>query len=82
MVVFDDPMTRDTNLVSTPMAQAQGFYIYDMKSTTNAWFAYSLVFISGEYKGTLNIMGADMMDEPRRDLSVEHYGHYVQFDSV
>ncbi|KAK6935473.1 Dirigent protein [Dillenia turbinata] len=70
MVVFDDPMTRDTNLLSPPVARAQGLYFYDMKSTTNAWFAYSLVFNSSEYKGTLNIMGADMMDEPRRDLSV------------
>ncbi|MCD7446034.1 hypothetical protein HAX54_031517 [Datura stramonium] len=32
LVVFDDPVTRDQNLVSTPVARAQGFYLYDMKN--------------------------------------------------
>ncbi|KAK8658066.1 hypothetical protein V6N13_036279 [Hibiscus sabdariffa] len=41
-----------------------------MKTTFNAWFAYTLVFNSSDYKGTLNIMGADMMMEKTRDLSV------------
>lgn len=70
LVVFDDPITRDRNLLSPPVARAQGFYFYDMKSTYNAWFAYTLVFNSTEHKGTLNIMGADMMGETTRDLSV------------
>ncbi|KAI4364927.1 hypothetical protein MLD38_020958 [Melastoma candidum] len=70
MVVFDDPLTKDRSFVSPPVAKAQGFYFYDMKTTYNAWFAYTLIFNSTEYKGTLNIMGADMMDEPMRDLSV------------
>ncbi|KAE9459543.1 hypothetical protein C3L33_08510, partial [Rhododendron williamsianum] len=69
-VVFDDPITADKQYLSPPVARAQGFYFYDMKTTYNAWFAYSLVFNSTKYKGTLNIMGADMMDEATRDLSV------------
>ncbi|KAL7167639.1 hypothetical protein ACSBR2_038160 [Camellia fascicularis] len=69
-VVFDDPITLDNNFHSTPVARAQGFYFYDMKTTYNAWFAYTLIFNSTQYKGTINIMGADMMDEPTRDLSV------------
>ncbi|KAL5718805.1 Dirigent protein 6 [Ranunculus cassubicifolius] len=69
-VVFDDPMTKDHHLLSPPVARAQGFYFYDMKSTFNAWFAYTLIFNSSEHKGTLNIMGADMMDQHTRDLSV------------
>ncbi|XP_052171215.1 dirigent protein 5-like [Diospyros lotus] len=69
-VVFDDPMTVDNHLHSPAVARAQGFYFYDMKTTYNAWFAYSLVFNSSDYRGTLNIMGADMMDEESRDLSV------------
>ncbi|PIA24726.1 hypothetical protein AQUCO_03700020v1 [Aquilegia coerulea] len=70
LVVFDDPMTTDNHLLSPPVARAQGFYFYDMRTTYNAWFAYSLIFNSTKYKGTLNIMGADMMDEETRDLSV------------
>ena len=70
MVVFDDPMTVDNHFLSPPVARAQGFYFYDMKTTYNAWFAYTLVFNSTKYKGTINIMGADMMDEETRDLSV------------
>ncbi|XP_019151108.1 PREDICTED: dirigent protein 6-like [Ipomoea nil] len=70
MVVFDDPITKDHHLLSPPIARAQGFYFYDMKSTYNAWFAYTLIFNSTEYKGTINIMGADMMDQKTRDLSV------------
>ncbi|KAF8379635.1 hypothetical protein HHK36_029078 [Tetracentron sinense] len=69
LVVFDDPMTKDAQL-STPVARAQGFYFYDMKTDYNAWFAYTLIFNSSDYKGTLNIMGADMMMEETRDLSV------------
>lgn len=69
-VVFDDPMTKDDKLLSPPVARAQGFYFYDKKNEYNAWFAYTLVFNSSEYKGTLNIMGADLMPEKTRDLSV------------
>ncbi|TYJ06722.1 hypothetical protein E1A91_A12G254400v1 [Gossypium mustelinum] len=70
LVVFDDPITKDQHLLSHPVARAQGFYFYDMKTTYNAWFAYTLVFNSSDYKGTLNIMGADMMREKTRDLSI------------
>ena len=70
LVVFDDKMTYDNSLHSPDVARAQGFYFYDMKTEYNAWFAYTLVFNSTEYKGTLNIMGADLMGEKTRDLSV------------
>ncbi|KAL2544311.1 Dirigent protein 5 [Forsythia ovata] len=70
MVVFDDPMTKDGHLHSPPVARAQGFYFYDKRGTYNAWFAYTLIFNSTEYKGTLNIMGADPLPEKTRDLSV------------
>ncbi|KAJ1405952.1 Dirigent protein [Sesbania bispinosa] len=70
LVIFDDPVTKDQNLVSPPVAKAQGFYFYDKKDSYNAWFAYTLVFNSSEHKGTLNIMGADLMREKTRDLSV------------
>ncbi|KAG1330400.1 dirigent protein 5 [Cocos nucifera] len=70
-VVFDDPMTEDHHLLSKPVARAQGFYFYDMKKEYNAWFAYTLVFDSTEYgQGTINIMGADLMGQETRDLSV------------
>lgn len=70
LIVFDDPITKDNHLLSTPVARAQGFYFYDMKSTYNAWFAYTLIFNSSEYNGTINIMGADMINQWTRDLSV------------
>lgn len=70
MVVFDDPMTEDQNYMSSPVARAQGLYFYDMKTTFNAWFSYTLIFNSTEHVGTINIMGADMMDSETRDLSV------------
>ncbi|XP_034894762.1 dirigent protein 5 [Populus alba] len=70
LVVFDDPMTKDNHLLSPPVARAQGFYFYDMKSTYTAWFAYTLIFNSTEHKGTLNIMGADLMMMETRDFSV------------
>lgn len=70
LVVFDDPITEDQNLMSTAVARAQGFYLYNMKSKYNAWFAYTLVFNSSEYCGTLNIMGADIIQQKTRDLSI------------
>ncbi|KAL5551960.1 hypothetical protein UlMin_002136 [Ulmus minor] len=70
LIVFDDPVTKDKNLLSPPVARAQGFYFYDKKTEYNAWFAFTLVFNSSDYKGTLNIMGADLMPEKTRDFSV------------
>lgn len=70
MTVFDDPMTVDRHLSSPPVARAQGFYFYDMKTDFNAWLAYTLIFNSTNHRGTLSIMGADMMEEKTRDLSV------------
>ena len=70
LVVFDDPITLDNHLLSPPVARAQGFYFYDKKNDYNAWFAFTLVFNSTQYKGTLNIMGADLMAAETRDLSV------------
>ncbi|RLM84474.1 dirigent protein 5-like [Panicum miliaceum] len=55
-------------LSSEPVARAQGFYFYDKEY--NAWLAFSLVFNSTAYTGTLNLMGADLMYEKTRDISV------------
>lgn len=62
-VVFDDPVTDDDRLTSPPVARAQGFYFYDMKTNFNAWLAFTLVCNSSMYKGTINIMGADIYHE-------------------
>uniref|UniRef100_A0A2N9FH42 SWIM-type domain-containing protein n=1 Tax=Fagus sylvatica TaxID=28930 RepID=A0A2N9FH42_FAGSY len=70
LAVFDDPITLDNHLLSTPVARAQGFYFYDKKNDYNAWLAFTLVFNSTQYKGTINIMGADLMAAETRDLSV------------
>ncbi|KAJ6794277.1 dirigent protein 5-like [Iris pallida] len=69
-VVFDDPVTADESLASPPVARAQGFYFYDMKTDYNAWFAFTLVFNSTRHTGTISIMGADLMMMDTRDLSV------------
>ncbi|XP_062147272.1 dirigent protein 5-like [Alnus glutinosa] len=70
LVVFDDPITEDSHLRSPPIARAQGFYFYNKKDDYNAWFSFTLVFNSSQHKGTINIMGADLMAEETRDLSV------------
>ncbi|XP_059664144.1 dirigent protein 5-like [Cornus florida] len=70
LMAFDDPMTKDNHLLSPPVARAQGFYLYDMKTASSAWFSYTLVFNSSEYKGTINIIGANIIDNETRDLSV------------
>ena len=70
LVVFDDLVTQEQALTSEPVARAQGFYFYDKKEQYNAWMAFSLVFNSTAYTGTLNLMGADLMYEKTRDISV------------
>ncbi|KAJ4896986.1 Dirigent protein 6 [Raphanus sativus] len=70
LVIFDDPITMDKNYLSEYVARAQGFYFYDKKLGVNAWICMTLVFNSTEHKGTLNIMGADLMREPTRDIPV------------
>ncbi|MCL7046458.1 hypothetical protein MKW94_030436 [Papaver nudicaule] len=59
LIVFDDPLTLDQHILSSPVARAQGFFFYDMKTR------YML-----DYQGTLNLMGADLMDQKTRDISV------------
>ncbi|EAZ40848.1 dirigent protein 5 [Oryza sativa Japonica Group] len=77
VVVFDDPMTEGTralpppsSLRETAAARAQGVYLYDSKEVYDAWFAFSVVFNSTGRRGTLNLMGADLMSEKTRDISV------------
>jgi len=70
LVVFDDLVTEEQALSSEPVARAQGFFFYDKKEAPNAWFAFSLVFNSTAYRGTLNLMGADLIAEKTRDISV------------
>ncbi|KAL6841914.1 hypothetical protein ACP4OV_028426 [Aristida adscensionis] len=70
LVVFDDVVTAGQALASPPVARAQGFYFFNKKEGPNAWFAFSLVFNSTAHKGTLNLMGADVIAEKKRDISV------------
>ncbi|XP_027076026.1 dirigent protein 6-like [Coffea arabica] len=70
MTAFDNPITEDQSLLSTPIARAQGFILNDSKTTFSSLLAYSLVFNSTEHKGSINIMGADQRNEQTRDLSV------------
>ncbi|CAL5085858.1 unnamed protein product [Urochloa decumbens] len=70
IVVFNDPVTAGPSLASKPVGHAEGFYFYDKKEVPSAWFAFSLVFNSTAHKGTLNLMGADIIAEKTRDISV------------
>ncbi|KAI3847696.1 hypothetical protein MKX03_013618 [Papaver bracteatum] len=56
VVVFDNPLTLDRHILSNPAARAQGFYFYNMKTRYNAWYSFSIVFNSTDYKGTLELM--------------------------
>jgi hypothetical protein len=69
LVVFDDPITLDNNLHSTPIGRAQGFYVYDRKAITSALLGFSFVFNSTKHKGTINFVGADLLQKTR-DISV------------
>ncbi|KAJ0048223.1 disease resistance response protein 206-like [Pistacia vera] len=70
VVVFDDPITLDNNLHSTPIGRAQGFYLYDKKETFTAWLGFSFVFNSTAHKGSINFAGADPLMNKTRDISV------------
>ena len=72
-VTFDDPMTLGKALPvagEEPAAHAEGFYFYDKEESQSAWFGFSIVFNSTAHKGTINLLGADLMDQKTRDLSV------------
>ncbi|CAM0871069.1 unnamed protein product [Alopecurus aequalis] len=79
LVVFDDPVTEGRALPAPAgkkkgapavVARAQGFYFYDKKESFNAWYGLSIVFNSTAHSGIINLMGADLMGEKTRDLSV------------
>ncbi|KAI6702051.1 hypothetical protein NL676_011187 [Syzygium grande] len=68
--IFDNPMTKDQNLLSPPAARAQGFYFYCMKTVLCAWMAFTLVFNSTESKGTIDVMGSNYIPAKTRYLLV------------
>lgn len=70
LVVFNDPITLDNNLHSTPIGRAQGFYIYDKKDIFTSWLGFSFVFNSPKLKGSINFAGADPLMNKTRDISV------------
>ncbi|KAG6633985.1 hypothetical protein I3843_12G086600 [Carya illinoinensis] len=70
LVVFDDPITLDNNLHSTPVGRAQGFYLYDRKDIFTSWLGFSFVFNSTQHKGSINFAGADPIMDKTRDISV------------
>lgn len=70
LIVFDDPITLDNNLHSTPVGRAQGFYVYDKKDIFTAWLGFSFVFNSTQHKGSINFAGADPLMNKTRDISV------------
>ena len=73
VVVFNDPMTEGRALppsLEETAVRAQGVYLYNSKEAFNAWFAFSIVFNSTGRRGTLNLMGADIIAEKTRDISV------------
>ncbi|CAM0912668.1 unnamed protein product [Alopecurus aequalis] len=73
LVTFDDPMTAGKALPvagEEPVARAQGFYLYDKQESYNSWFGFSIVFNSTAHTGTINLLGADLMDQKNRDLSI------------
>ncbi|GAB2296756.1 hypothetical protein Dimus_030862 [Dionaea muscipula] len=70
LVIFDDPITLDNNLHSTPVGRAQGFYLYDKKDIFTAWLGFSFVFNSTQHKGSLNFAGDDPLMNKTRDISV------------
>jgi len=73
LMVFNDPMTVGKALPlagEEPAARAQGFYFYDKQESLTSWFGFSIVFNSTAHKGTLNLVGADLMGDATRDFSV------------
>ncbi|KAG8381915.1 hypothetical protein BUALT_Bualt05G0022400 [Buddleja alternifolia] len=70
ILTFDDPLTEDNNFTSPPVGRAQGFYLYDGKKDPGAWHGFSMVFNSTKYKGSLNIVGQNLITPETRDVSV------------
>ncbi|XP_057857733.2 dirigent protein 5 [Cryptomeria japonica] len=71
MVIFDDPITLDSNMHSPQVGRAQGLYVYNGKHIQGAWFGFTIVLNSTDYKGSLTIAGADYpLDDKHRYFSV------------
>ncbi|KDP25355.1 hypothetical protein JCGZ_20511 [Jatropha curcas] len=70
IIVFDDPVTLDNNLHSSPIGRAQGLYIYDTKNTFTAWLGFTFSLNSTQHRGTINFMGADPILINTRDIPI------------
>ncbi|XP_071724100.1 disease resistance response protein 206-like [Rutidosis leptorrhynchoides] len=71
IAVFDDPITLDNNLHSSPVGRAQGMYLYDTKNAYTSWLGFSFVLNSTDYyKGSINFAGADPIMVKTRDIYV------------
>ncbi|KDP25354.1 hypothetical protein JCGZ_20510 [Jatropha curcas] len=70
IIVFDDPVTLDNNLHSSPIGRAHGSYIYDTKNTLSAWLGFTFSLNSTQLRGTINFIGADPILINTRDISI------------
>ncbi|KAF5186524.1 Dirigent protein, partial [Thalictrum thalictroides] len=71
LFVFDDPITLDNNLHSTPVGRAQGMYLWDSKDTFCAWLGFTFVLNSTDHhEGTIAFNGADPTLVKDRDILV------------
>ncbi|CAL1373523.1 unnamed protein product [Linum trigynum] len=70
VIVFDDPVTLDKNIHSTPVGRAQGSYIFDAKSTYSVWLGFAFVLNSADYKGCITFAGAEPVTLKTRDVPV------------
>ncbi|XP_002971526.2 disease resistance response protein 206 [Selaginella moellendorffii] len=74
IIVFNDSLTDGPSLASSKVVgKGQGVYIYDHTQAGvafNALLLFSALIETGEYNGTINFMGADVILAPSRDISV------------
>ncbi|OMO85096.1 Plant disease resistance response protein [Corchorus olitorius] len=72
LVAFNNPLTLDNNLHSEPIGKAQGFYLYDSKIPYSAWHGFSFVLNTTDYKGSIDMVGAnaDILGQIVRNLSI------------
>ncbi|CAN0841098.1 Disease resistance response protein 206 [Linum grandiflorum] len=70
IIVFDDPITTGEKLQSPLVGRAQGMYVYDTKTPSAAFFAFTFRVNSTQHQGTINVMGADPVKDKTRDLVI------------
>lgn len=79
MIAVDDPVTEGPSIESKEIGRAQGMYVNSQLDGKGLHMVFSVIFTDGEFKGSLEIQGADIFSMKEREFGIVSGTGYFRF---